>query len=714
MSRYNHKHNLNKRAYLYRILFSVIVIVILVATMPFGNNSTLHYRKGEPWDEEAIIAEEEFPILKSEEQIKRDQDSLKQFYEPYLRQDVDILERQQEALRQDFSSSSGTPGYFQPHLQEKLRHIYSIGILSAKDESKFSESQPEQVRVYHDNESNVRPFSQLFTEKDAYEYLVQEDDSVYYNHNRLHGIDLMKYVTPNLTYDADKSAWQRQDVDSRLTRTNGVVMKGQKIVDKGQIVDGEIERILYSWEQHQKEHNLSTEETALRWGGRIAYATILVVLLFLYFQQFRSDYLTSLRTALLVITLSLFFCIVTYAVVLYNMESVYMVPYCVLPIMLRIFLDSRTAFITHIIVVLASAVVLTQPFPFIVTQTVAGLVAIYSLRELSQRSELFRAAVLVTLSAMLTYLCIEFVRGTTFNFQLSNFNYHPYINLMMAGVLSMLAYLLLIPIERIFGFSSIVTLVELQNVNNPLLRRLSEEANGTFNHSMQVANLAAEVANRLGARAQLVRTGALYHDIGKLENAIFFTENQKGQNPHDGLSYERSAKIIIQHVENGLKLAEKYRLPAAVRDFIATHHGRSLTKYFYVQRVKSEELRVKNNGNKAEANGNFDSSSQSSGGTSFTPHSSLESQFRYPGPKPQTLEQAILMMADAVEAASRSLPEYTEESINAMVEKIVSAQVAEGSFDECAITFREIAEAKEVLAARLRSVYHTRIKYPEG
>ena len=314
------------------------------------------------------------------------------------------------------------------------------------------------------------------------------------------------------------------------------------------------------------------------------------------------------------------------------------------------------------------------------TQLVAGLVAIYSLRELSQRSELFRAAVWVTLATLLTYLCLEFVRGTADGGQVMS--RWPYIYLMVAGVLSMLVYLLLIPIERIFGFTSIVTLVELQNVNNPLLRRLSEEANGTFNHSLQVANLAAEVANRLGARAQLVRTGALYHDIGKLENAVFFTENQNGQNPHDGLSYERSAQIIVQHVENGLKLADRYKLPTVVRDFIATHHGKSLTKYFYVLAQKAQ--------------------------TSLDPR-----PFTYPGPKPQTLEQAILMMTDAVEAASRSLTEYTEESISALVEKIIGAQVADGSFSECAITFREIAEAKGVLSARLRTVYHTRIQYPE-
>ena len=684
MSRYNHKHKLSVKAYLYRILFSIIAIAILVVFMPHETTSAFHYQKGEPWDEEAFIAQDSFPILKPEEQVIHEQDSLRQFYVPYFRQDVDILEQQLQALRQDFHSSpaAGIPYYFLPHLLEKLQHIYSIGILPAETAARFGDDSPQNVNIYHGNESRARSFSELLSEKTAYEYMAYEEDSIRFNHSHLHGLDLVKYISPNLTYDAEKSAQQRQEVDAKLVRTKGVVLQGQKVVDRGQIVDDEVIEILHSWEQHQKEHKLSTRERVSRIGGRALYAAILVFLLLMYFQQFRSDYLDSLRTVLLIMSLFLIFPIVTYTIMAHMWASVYLMPYCVLPILLRIFLDSRTAFVTHVITILASAVALTQPFPFIVTQIVAGLVAIYSLRELSQRYELFRAAVLVTLATLLTYLCLEFVRGTADgSLQISRW---PYIYLTVAGVLSMLVYLLLIPIERIFGFTSIVTLVELQNVNNPLLRRLSEEANGTFNHSLQVANLAAEVANKVGAKAQLVRTGALYHDIGKLENAVFFTENQNGKNPHEGLSYERSAQIIIQHVENGLRLADKYKLPAIVRDFISTHHGRSLTRYFYVSK-KNEN-----------------------------PDSPIDvSLFTYPGPKPQTLEQAILMMADAVEAASRSLSEYTEERINAMVEKIVGAQVNEGSFSECAITFREIAEAKEVLCARLRTVYHTRIQYPE-
>ena len=683
MSRYNHKHSLSVREVLYRILFSSIAIAILVLSMPRGSVSYHHYQKGEPWEEDAFIAQDSFPILKSEEQILREKDSLRQFYAPYLRLDADVVEQQVAAFRQDFNASaSGTPQFFLPHLVEKIVHIYSIGIISGETLTRIESEKPRLVRIYRGNESNVRPFSQVFSEKTAYEYLLAETDSVRYNHSRLHGLDLMKYITPNLSYDSDKSQQQRQEVDGRLVRTKGVVLQGQKIVDRGQIVDDEVMGILHSWEQHQKEHKLSTKDLLFRTGGRILYSTILVVLLMLYFQQFRSDYLDNLRTVLLILTLSLFFPLVTYAVVAHMSARVYLVPYCVLPIMLRIALDSRSAFVTHVVAVLASAVVLSQPFTFIVTEIVAGLVAIYSLRELSQRSELFQTAGWVTVASLLTYFSMELVRGSVDgNMELS---LQPYVYLMVAGVLSMLVYLLLIPLERVFGFTSIVTLVELQNVNNPLLRRLSEEANGTFNHSLQVANLAAEVANKLGAKAQLARTGALYHDIGKMENPVFFTENQNGKNPHDGLPYERSAQIIIHHVEGGLRLADKYKLPRAVKDFISTHHGRSLTRYFYALKKKESPDAA------------FD-----------------ERTFTYPGPKPQTLEQAIVMMADSVEAASRSLSEYTEESINALVERIVGAQVAEGSFSECSITFREISEAKEVLSARLRTVYHTRIQYPK-
>ena len=314
-------------------------------------------------------------------------------------------------------------------------------------------------------------------------------------------------------------------------------------------------------------------------------------------------------------------------------------------------------------------------------QLAAGLVAIFSLRELSQRSQLFRTALLVILTYAALYFAFELITEN----DLSKLNGSMYSYFIVNGVLLLFTYPLLFLLEKTFGFTSNVTLVELSNINSPLLRRLSETVPGTFQHSMQVANLAAEAANRIGAKSQLVRTGALYHDIGKMENPVFFTENQSGGvNPHKNLSYEQSAQVIISHVTDGLKLAEKNNLPKVIKDFISTHHGKGKTKYFYIS--------WKNEHPDEEPN---------------------EELFTYPGPNPFTRETAILMMADAVEAASRSLPEYTEESINNLVEKIIDSQVEEGFFKECPITFKDIAIVKSVFKEKLKTIYHTRISYPE-
>jgi hypothetical protein len=335
--------------------------------------------------------------------------------------------------------------------------------------------------------------------------------------------------------------------------------------------------------------------------------------------------------------------------------------------------------VTHAIMVLICAVMLQHPFQFTVVQTVAGLVAINSLRELSQRSQLFRSAIIITLSAMAVNLAFDWTQTT----ELAMIDYSTYNYLAVCGVALLFAYPLLYIIEKAFGFTSDITLIELSNTNSPLLRRMSEVAPGTFQHSIQVANLAGEIANKIDADAQLVRTGALYHDIGKLSNPIYFTENQSGIDPHDMLTDIESAQYIISHVTEGLKMADKQNLPKVIRDFIATHHGQGKAKFFYI-RYKNEH-----------------------------PDEPVDDLlFTYPGPNPFTREQACLMMADSVEAASRSLPDYAEATIRDLVERIVDAQVAEGYFRECPITFRDIQYAKTVLIEKLKTIYHTRISYP--
>jgi hypothetical protein len=335
----------------------------------------------------------------------------------------------------------------------------------------------------------------------------------------------------------------------------------------------------------------------------------------------------------------------------------------------------------HLVTILICSITLRLPYEFILVQLTGGVAAIFSLKELSQRSQIFRTALLTTL----TYAAVFFAYELVVENDVNMISLRPYYYFIINGILLLFTYPLLFLLEKTFGFTSNVTLVELSNINNDLLKQMSETVPGTFQHSMQVSNLAAEAADRIGAKSQLVRTGALYHDIGKMENPAFFTENQSGGlNPHKSLSYEQSAQVVISHVTDGLRLAEKHNLPTVIKDFISTHHGRGKTKFFYIS--------WKNEHPDQEPD---------------------EAMFTYPGPNPFTKETAVLMMADSVEAASRSLSEYTEESIGALVDKIIDSQVAEGYFRECPITFKDIATVKAVFKEKLKIIYHTRVKYPE-
>ena len=684
MSRYNRQRIISKKEFLYRIAGLIAMIAILAVFLPKGGYNKYEYRVGEPWDDSPVIAQDSFPVYKSEAQLKRESDSLRNYYEPYFELQDAVYEQQVAKLKGEFKklSSEGIPSYYLPHLSEKLRQLYAQGIVDAEDYDVLKKENTRQVWLYENNESHPRYVKHLYTEKTAYEFMMTEEDSIRFNHGKLMRCGLERFIRPNLVYDAEKSIQQRQEVDAQLVPFIGQVLVGQKLVDHGQIVDEYTYCVLQSMERFQQSRSLSNKDFLLQLIGQVTYIAIMMILLLFYFEQFRSDYLANPRTVMLVISQCMLFPLVTYMLMSHSLMSVYVIPYCILPIFIRVFMDSRTAFITHTLSILTCAVALNHPYEFIVTQLVAGLVAIYSLRQLSQRSELVRAAAMVTVATLVTYFCIELLHGSPYSF--NGFDRWTYIYILVAGILSLLSYTLLMPIERIFGFTSNVTLVELSNINNAVLRRLSEEAPGTFQHSMQVANLAAEVANSIGAKSQLVRTGALYHDIGKLENPVFFTENQSGTNPHDNLPFEQSAQIIIQHVRNGLRLADKYQLPSVIKGFISTHHGQSLAKYFYVS--------YKN---------------------AFPDKEVDERLFAYPGPNPTTLDQAILMMADSIEAASRSLPEYTEESLNSMVDRIIDDQVASGYFAQCPISFLEIAEAKEVFKTKLRTMYHTRIQYPE-
>ena len=557
--------------------------------------------------------------------------------------------------------------------------LYNIGIMDPVQYSTMIKDTASIIRVVDGKEAQPQHVRQFRSTTTAYEQLFQ-DEVLAKERAVLQRCNLNNYIEPNLIYDQARSETEKNDMLSLIATASGMVLEGQRIIDRGDIVDGYTYRVLDSFEKETKKRNSSEDELMMTVIGQALLVLILVILFTAYLTLFRKDYFEKPRSITMLYAMIVIFPVLVSLMMRHLFFNVYIIPFAIVPIFIRVFMDSRTAFVTHAIMILLSAVAVKYQYEFIIIQLVAGLVAIYSLRELEKRSQIFLTAVLVTITSSLTYLAIQLIQNEDF----SNLDSTMYIYFAVNGFLLLFAYPLMLIIEKTFGFISTVTLFELSNTNNELLRRMSEVASGTFQHSINVGNLGAEIANKIGAKAQLVRTGALYHDIGKMENPVFFTENQAGVNPHDKLSDIESARIIVSHVTDGLSLAEKYNLPTVIKDFITTHHGAGLAKYFYVN--------YKNEHPDEEVDVNI---------------------FSYPGPNPFTREQAILMMTDAVEAASRSLPEYTEESISMLVNKLIDDQIANGNFKECPITFRDIDIAKQVLIDRLKSMYHTRIQYPE-
>lgn len=661
----------------------ISTVGLIVYFLPREGQFNYQFDINKPWKYGQLMATFDFPIYKDDATVKKEQDSIMAAFQPYFVLEDSIEKSAISKLRSDYNA---TLKFILPsadyvrHIENTLRLIYKSGIVSTEDINRLEEENTAAVKVVENKEANQRYTAALFTTKEAYEYLLSAD-TIQFKKYLLKQCALNEYILPNLSYDEHRTEVALHETMENYSWANGLVQSGQKIVDRGEIIDEHTYHVLESLRKESIKRSEYTLEKRLIWGGQILLVSVLILCFMLYIQMFRKDYYEHPRSLSLLFLLIIFYCIITALMVSSNLSAIYIMPYAMLPIIIRIFLDSRTAFLAHCITILICSVILKYPYDFVLLQIPVGIVAILSLRELSQRSQLFRTAILITLAYSAIFFAYELITENDLN----KLNLNMYTHFIINGILLLFTYPLLFLLEKLFGFTSNVTLVELSNVNNPLLRRLSEVVPGTFQHSMQVANLAAEAAIHIGAKSQLVRTGALYHDIGKMENPAFFTENQQGGiNPHKSLPYEESSQIVINHVKDGLRLADKNNIPQAIKDFISTHHGAGKTKYFYIS-WKNEH-------------------------PDKEPDDSL---FTYPGPNPFTKETAILMMADAVEAASRSLPEYTEESIESLVNKIIDSQVEEGFYKECPITFKDIATIKSVFKEKLMTTYHTRISYPE-
>ena len=667
---------------IYKSLIFIATVSVIVYFLPNEGKFNYQFDINKPWKYGLLQASFDFPIYKNDLQVQKEQDSILADYQPYFQIDKEAEKNVLSKLREDYNKTlrHSLPGTdYVRYIERTLKALYEDGIIAGNDLKRMEEDSIIAIRLVDKNVATSRFIDQLYTVKEAYEYLLNAD-TTHYKKKILQQCNLNDYITPNLVYDEEKSEAAQKDLLSNISWANGFVLNGQKIIDRGEIVDEQTYNILESLRKEWEKRSDSVQEKRLTLAGQILYVGIFLFCFMAYLELFRADYYERKGTLTLLFALIVFFPVLSSIMVEQNLSSIYVVPFAMIPIIVRVFLDSRTAFMAHVTIILLCSITLRFPHEFILLQVVAGMVAIYSLRELSQRSQLLRTALVVFISYALLYFAFELIHED----DLTKLNTRMYIYFMINGILLLFAYPLLFLLEIIFGFTSDVTLVELSNINNSLLREMSEVAPGTFQHSLQMANLAAAAANKIGGKSQLVRTGALYHDIGKMVNPAFFTENQSGVNPHKSLSYEQSAQVIISHITDGLKLAEKHNLPKVIKDFISTHHGRGLTKYFYIS-YKNEH-----------------------------PDEEVDQEkFRYPGPNPFTKEQAVLMMADSVEAASRSLPEYTEESISTLVDKIIDTQVSEGYFKECPITFKDIATVKALFKEKLKTMYHTRISYPE-
>ena len=579
MSSFNIKNDLTWRDFLIRSALIVATTAVIVWLMPRNTQSSFKIERGKPWVYNDLSAPFDFPIYKSEEAVKAERDSLMKSYEPYYIYNEEIVGKQVRQFYKDYNKGiPGLPDDYLSIVANRLRDLYTQGIMNSSEFTILRQDTAKSIRVINGKDVTSVSITKLNSVVSAYEQIFQ-DETLSKHKDVLQKCNLNDYIAPNLIYDRARSEASLNELHNSIPLASGIVQRGQKIIDRGDIVDKNTYNILMSYKKETDRRDENKQGISLIILGQVLYVLIMISCFTIYISLFRKDYFENPRSILMLYSLILIFVVLASLMVSHNVLHVYIVPFAMVPIFIRVFMDSRTAFMAHAVLTMICASILQHPLEFISVEMIAGLVAIFSLRELSSRSQLFWTAVLVTIATGLTNLALEWIR----NEDLARLNLSEYNYICINGILLFCSYPLLYLIEKAFGFISNISLIELSDMNKALLRKMSEVAPGTFQHSIQVGNLAAEIANKIGAKSQLVRTGALYHDIGKMMNPIYFTENQSGVNPHEKLGAIDSAQMIISHVTEGIKLAEKHNLPSVIKDFIATHHGQGKAKYFYVK-----------------------------------------------------------------------------------------------------------------------------------
>lgn len=664
-----------------RIGLFVSLVVIIVLLFPKDNKFKYQYEIGKPWSYELITASFDFPIYKTDEQLEADRKELLSTYTPYFIYDEKVADQQLGKWLSDWKNKNQEEPKYTAYVERKFRDIYSKGVVTSGIYEQLLMNKRKNIAIVRDGrKTDLLSTDEIYTPKSAYEELILKKPD-YITIQDLNSYNLNLFLVDNLRYDSITSQNVKEDMVKNLSLTSGMVQTGEKIIDRGEIVSPGAYSILNSMKIETQRRNTAFKESGYVIIGELIIVIGLIMLLALYLYLFRLNLFENLNHLIFIALMILFIVSISSLVLKFTSLGIYIVPFTMLPIIIRVFFDSRTALFAHFITILIVSFMVDNPFTFIVLQIMAGMTAVSGLKDLTARSQLTQTAFYIFISYSVVYLATELVSEGAIN----RIYFLPIVYFAISSALLLLAYVLIYIFEKIFNLISAITLVELTNINSDLMIKFAENAPGTFQHSLQVSNLATEAAKKIGANSLLVRTGALYHDIGKMLNPEYFIENQVGgDNPLMEMSHEDAAQAIIKHVSDGVTLARKNGLPDQIIGFITTHHGRTKTRFFYNSFINDNP--------------------------GVTPN---DEKFTYPGPLPFSKETAILMMSDAVEARSRTLDEYTEMSISNMVDSMINSQIADGQLKDAPISFKDVETVKKVLADKIKNIYHSRITYPE-
>ncbi|MDB5285206.1 MAG: transrane family protein [Mucilaginibacter sp.] len=676
---------LRKYALNVKFFMMLVSITVIVYALPKQAKFGYEYEKGRIWNQKDLISPYNFAILKTNQEIEADQKTALATITPIYQRNDDVGNQLIEGFKNDLEIKWHTAGindrFKAKYLQtgeDILKYVYNVGVF--KPNAKYQQkgiNYP--ITVLDKNVATEKNTSDLFTREKAIAYC---DDAI----SKVPGLDkafllnlMQDRVQANLIYDAKLTARLEQEVLDNLSITRGMVQKGDIIIAKGSVINDEAYQKLASYKKAFEDNARINGNHALVLLGQFLLVGIAITLLMIFLYLFRRDIYDDNRlVSLILLVITAMLATLSLALKM-QLPNLYYIPYCIVPIIIRILFDTRLALNIHLLVVLIAGFFVPNSFEFVFYEITAGMVSIYSIKNLIRREQFLISALIITFTYFVAFLGISLIREGS----LTTIDWTYFLPFAVSVLLTLLAYPLIYAFEKVFAITSDITLIELTNTNAPLLREMAFSAPGTFQHSLQVANLAENAIFAIGGNALLVRAGALYHDIGKMENPLFFIENQiSGFNPHDKLPYEESAQIIIRHVSRGIEMARKANLPEIVIDFIRTHHGNTRVDYFYQSFLKNFPEKFIN-----------------------------ENIFRYPGPIPFSKEGGVLMLADSVEAASRSLKEPDEESIGILVDRIVKYKLDQNQLKDSNITLKDIETIKEIFKRMLMSIYHVRIDY---